>query len=318
MKKLKSILTLAFLAFLLAACNGNLEMIEGNGSVNLLIFPYLTFEPAEEEEYYEAYVVEGAAVTEIAVPGAVEVDGSEVPVKVFGGFRNPGDAAGLEKIILDSNIEAIGEGALDQAANISAVSVIGDVSGSFWMLPSMAVEEGWHFLWKAGDVYVKDGDPIDPANSTAYAVVGRHSAMIAHDGTYHWSECEECHEVIGSKEEHHFITTASGAEVCEYCGYQKGSGSSSGGFDVDVEFKVPEGDLKVEPLGMNSWKFSFVNKKDEYPPTAVSWYVNNVKQADADEWDFFFTASGKKSYVIMCVFRNEHGGGSCSASVTGR
>ncbi len=182
MKKLKSILLLAFLAFLLAACNGNLEMIEGNGSVNLLIFPYLTFEPAEEEEYYEAYVVEGAAVTEIAVPGAIDVDGSEVPVKVFAGFKNPEDSSKLETLILEAGVEEVKEGALDHAENISAVQVVGEVEGAVWCLLPAPVKDGCHFLgWKAGDVYVSEGDPVDPSNPVAIPEFEAHQLEI-HEG----------------------------------------------------------------------------------------------------------------------------------------
>ena len=182
MKKLKSILTLAFLAFLLSACNGNLEMIEGNGSVNLLIFPYLTFEPAEEEEYYEAYVVEGAAVTEIAVPGAIGVDGSEVPVKVFGGFKNPEDSSRLETLMLEAEVEAVKEGSLDKAESLNVVQVIGEVEGASWCLLPAPVRDGFHFLgWKAGDAYVREGDPIDPSYPVASPEFEAHQ-LESHEG----------------------------------------------------------------------------------------------------------------------------------------
>lgn len=286
--------------FVLLSCNEN---ISRDGGVNLNIHPYLRF--TETEDGLEASVLDGASVSKLFVPSECSM---------FNGFENPEDAARLKELVIGSETE-IDPSFFEVATNLERIERTDIKDDSVWKLPeTMPDVEGYHFLgWKAGGVFVKNGDPIDRNNTTVIPLYEKHRIIYAYDLLNHWLECSVCHKVLGEKEEHTFVNDS----YCEICGYVKGSAGNSGGFDVDVEFCIPEGHLVKESLGDNRYKISFVDdqKNEKYKATSFEWYVGQEKVEGEGGSFFVFEASSTRTYTVMCIFKNEYGAGSDSVYI---
>ncbi|MGN1190297.1 MAG: hypothetical protein ACI4SL_07880, partial [Candidatus Ornithospirochaeta sp.] len=124
-RKILPILLIIASLLSILSCDSSIKRLE-EGNVNYNIYPYLEFELSADSTYYIAYVVKGAKVTTISIPGEKHTDFGSMPVRVFGGFRNPEDAVNLETIILDKEIEEITEGALDYASSIKSIKTMSD------------------------------------------------------------------------------------------------------------------------------------------------------------------------------------------------
>lgn len=170
------------LILLSISCDSSVKRLE-EGNINYNIYPYLEFDLSYDSTYYIAYVVEGAKVTTISIPGEKHTDYGAMPVKVFGGFRNPEDAKYLETIVLDKGISEIKAGALDKASSIKRIESISEYGTSIWANLPILNREGFHFLgWRTGDrKFVVNGMPVDPQYSIAEPVFEEHKYII-HEG----------------------------------------------------------------------------------------------------------------------------------------
>ena len=125
-----------------------------------------------------------------------------MPVKVFGGFRNPEDAVNLKEVYINKNIDKIADDAFEYAHNLEKVIITGAEEGSNWTkLPPSLKRKGFHFEgWKVGD-FIYDGESIiavDPDTPVAepYFVELEHYDAINPTCTEagsieHW-KCPEC------------------------------------------------------------------------------------------------------------------------------
>lgn len=194
---------LALLAAVLAAalftsCDA-VSMSEGYGNVNQYIFPYLRFTLSEDKTYYRAEVLAGARVRGVTVPGEYHTQWGAMPVREFTGFEDPRDAADLVEVVLGRNVERVPEGAFAYAAGLRTVRTSGG-TGTWAYLPADMEREGSHFLgWRAGDSFVRGGDPVDPGHAEAEPVFALfvHHAMAeptcVEDGSVEYYECPDCH-----------------------------------------------------------------------------------------------------------------------------
>ena len=137
------------LILLSVSCDSSTKRLE-EGNINYNIYPYLEFELSYDSTYYIAYVVEGAKVTTISIPGEKHTDYGAMPVKVFGGFRNPEDSKNLETVYIDINVDKIADDAFEYAENLEEIIVTGAEEGSNWTkLPPSLKRKGYHFEgWK--------------------------------------------------------------------------------------------------------------------------------------------------------------------------
>ena len=152
MKKILLIISIILLLFTILSCDTELKRVE-EGNVNYYIYPYLEFELSYDSTYYIAYVVEGAKLTSVSIPGEKHTDFGPMPVKVFGGFRNPEDAVNLKTVYIDVNVDRISEGAFDYAYSLERVITKGTGDGQNWAkLPPSLTRDGYHFHgWKVGE-----------------------------------------------------------------------------------------------------------------------------------------------------------------------
>ena len=119
------------LILLSVSCDSSVKKLE-EGNINYNIYPYLEFELSYDSTYYIAYVVEGAKVTTISIPGEKHTDYGAMPVKVFGGFRNPEDAVNLKDVYININVDKIADDAFEYAENLEQIVVTGAEEGSNW------------------------------------------------------------------------------------------------------------------------------------------------------------------------------------------
>ena len=130
--------------------------------------------------------------------------------------------------------------------------------------------------------------------------------------------------MVGEKELHDFKNTSSGT-VCSICGYvQSSSGDTESGFDVDVVYPTPEGQLEYNS---DTKIVKFVSVDNLNVPTTFIWYVNNdiyppekaflketlLPELNINEYPDRF--SRPESYIITCEFENENGSGSASITI---
>ncbi len=313
MKKVRVIAVLVITFILLVSCDGFIK----EENINRYIYPYLTFEVADNELSYTAKVIEGAKVKNLVIPTAVDYGSGYLPVMDFAGYKNPEDAKALESLVLGENV-AIGTDAIKEASSLASITVSVTSENSYWYLPStMKNKEDAHFIgWKAGDEFIDTGDLINPKNPVAVPVFEKHSYAIEHDKDYHWQECSVCDVIKGGKEAHSF-ENISGKSVCTYCGYEKSESSGDGGFNVGVLDKTPNGKLNYSESDKNIWKFTFVDLNKDYPPTTYKWFVNEEEQVGQTSPSFALISDRKQSYTVMCVFWNDNGIGSASVTVSG-
>lgn len=170
------------LILLSVSCDSSVKRLE-EGNINYNIYPYLEFELSYDSTYYIAYVVNGAKITTVSIPGEKHTDFGAMPVKVFGGFRNPEDAKYLETVILDEGISEITAGALDKATSIKRIETISEDGTSIWANLPILNREGFHFLgWRTGDgKFVVNGMAVDPQYSIAEPIFEEHK-YIVHEG----------------------------------------------------------------------------------------------------------------------------------------
>lgn len=203
MKKQSILFLLITMLLILTSCNMGIKQIdESEGNVNYYIYPYLKFTLSEDKTYYTASVVKGAKLTTVRIPGEAHYQTGGIPVKEFAGFESAEDASSLKVLTLDVNVSTISEGALDNASSLERVETTGSKEGPVWAELPILKKTGYHFLgWKAGDTYVKKGDPIDPKYPTAVPVFEAHimtehkgyEATCTAPGLMTSYECSVCH-----------------------------------------------------------------------------------------------------------------------------
>ena len=130
--------------------------------------------------------------------------------------------------------------------------------------------------------------------------------------------------MVDEKELHDFKNTSSGT-VCSICGYVlSSSGDTKPGFDVDVVYPTPEGNLKYDD---NTKIVKFVSASKHKEPDTYKWYVNKgiyppekaflketlLPELNINEYPDRF--SRPESYIITCEFENENGSGSASITI---
>ena len=202
MKRQRIIFLLITLILILTSCNLGINKIDDSeGSVNYYIYPYLKFTLSPDRTYYSASVVSGAKLETVSVPGFLHTDFGAMPIKEFAGFENSNDSVNLKEVTLDVHIEKVKEGAFDKAENLKVVKTSGDKEGPKWAHLPTLTKDGYHFIgWKAGDTFVFNGMPIDPANSEAVPVWSKliyHAAKEAtctSKGNIEYWECEDCNK----------------------------------------------------------------------------------------------------------------------------
>ena len=158
------------LILLSVSCDSSVKRLE-EGNINYNIYPYLEFELSYDSTYYIAYVVNGAKITTVSIPGEKHTDFGAMPVKVFGGFRNPEDAVNLKTVYIDVNVDKIADDAFEYAENLERIIITGAEEGSNWTkLPPSLKRKGYHFEgWRVGDT-IYDGEGtvlIDTDNPVA-------------------------------------------------------------------------------------------------------------------------------------------------------
>lgn len=313
MKKWLAIIISCSFLVLLSSCDYSFK----KESINRHIFPYLSFEASADGTSYSASVLKGAGIKHLIIPGVIKHDKGTLPVKEFSGYKDPSDAAALETLTLGSGV-GIGIDAIKGTLSLKSITVTDPLEGALWHLPEKMESDTGHFIgWKAGDSFIENNTPINPAAPVAVPVFEPHQYAIMHDNSCHWTACKVCMEIIGEKQAHDF-KNLDGKQVCTYCGYEKSESSGDGGFDVGAVDKAPDGTLSVQEIEENSWVFRFIDRNPDYPPTAFRWFINDAEQLEEIEPEFSFVATEKQSYVIMCVFWNEDGIGSVSVKVTGK
>lgn len=201
MKKILPIISIILLLFTILSCDSSLQPME-EGDVNYNIYPYLEFELSYDSTYYIAYVVEGAKITSVTIPGEKHTDFGSMPVKVFGGFTDPEDAVNLKTVYIDENVDRISEGAFDYAYSLERVITTGTDDGQNWAkLPPSLTRDGYHFHgWKVGDT-IYDGEstisisPDAPVAQPYFVALEYHEAVnptCTEEGSIeHW-KCPEC------------------------------------------------------------------------------------------------------------------------------
>lgn len=201
MKKILPIVSIILVLFTILSCDSSLQPME-EGNVNYYIYPYLEFELSYDSTYYIAYVVEGAKLTSVSIPGEKHTDFGPMPVKVFGGFRNPEDAVNLKTVYIDVNVDRISDGAFDYAYSLESVITTGTSDGQNWAkLPSSLTRDGYHFHgWKVGNT-IYDGEstiainPDTPVAQPYFVALEYHEAVsptCTEEGSIeHW-KCPEC------------------------------------------------------------------------------------------------------------------------------
>ena len=114
MKKRVLSIIVIFVILLSVSCDSSIKRLE-SGNINYNIYPYLEFELSYDSTYYIAYVVDDAKITTVSIPGEKHTDFGAMPVKVFGGFRNPEDAVNLKTVYIDVNVDKIADDAFEYA-----------------------------------------------------------------------------------------------------------------------------------------------------------------------------------------------------------
>ena len=204
------------LILLSISCDSSIKKLE-EGNINYNIYPYLEFELSYDSTYYIAYVVEGAKVTTISIPGEKHTDYGAMPVKVFGGFRNPEDSKNLETVYIDINVDKIADDAFEYAENLEEIIVTGAEEGSNWTkLPPSLKRKGYHFEgWKVGDT-IYDGESIiavDPDTPVAepYFVELEHydavSPTCTKEGSIEYWKCPECGKLFTDDRAEYSVTS---------------------------------------------------------------------------------------------------------------
>ena len=158
------------LILLSVSCDSSIKRLE-SGNINYYIYPYMKFVLSPDGSYYSAYVVKGAGLKRVSVPGFVHSDSRPIPVKEFAGFEDIDDSLNLEELTLDVHVEKIRDGALDKASNLKVIKTSGENDGPKWAYLTPLYKENYHFEgWKAGDTFVYNGMPIDPEYKEAVPV----------------------------------------------------------------------------------------------------------------------------------------------------
>lgn len=188
---------------LLALLSCSYSQIGEEGNVNYYIYPYLKFRLSEDRTYYKVSVVDGAAVSSLSIPGYYHTDYGTMPVREFTGFENQEDAAALERIILDTNVAAIKEGALRNSSKLEVIKTTGASESPKWAHLSSIDKEGFHFEgWKAGSQFVVNGMAIDPEYPDAVPVFtelkhhARVEASCTEQGNIEYWECPVCNKAF--------------------------------------------------------------------------------------------------------------------------
>ena len=206
------------LILLSISCDSSVKRLE-EGNINYNIYPYLEFELSYDSTYYIAYVVEGAKVTTISIPGEKHTDYGAMPVKVFGGFRNPEDAVNLKDVYININVDKIADDAFNYAENLEQIIVIGAEEGSNWTkLPPSLKRKGYHFEgWRVGDT-IYDGesiiavDPDTPIAEPYFVELEHHDAVsptCTEAGSIeHW-KCPECGKLFTDDRAENSVTSVS-------------------------------------------------------------------------------------------------------------
>lgn len=301
---------------LFISCNADMSR---QGGINQNIFPYIKLVESDDETYCTAQIVEGAAVESLDIPGMVHSAKGAIPIAEFLGYEDSIDALSLKRLKMDASTH-IGQNVFKQMENIRSIEMTGIEENSIWQLPeSMTENDQYHFCkWQAGDSVVSNGYPADPEYPIAVAVYEKHIESWLTDSNCHRLGCPVCNFVFGDKEKHQFQNVGN-EEVCVVCGYVKNSIGGSGGFDVDLKNMVPEGHLTATEAERNVWLFRFNEDQidEKYHSSVFEWYVGNVLQTETGS-EFRFVLDGKRSYTVMCVFKNAYGVGSDSIYVIGK
>ena len=202
-RRILSITAILIVVLSILSCDSSIKRIE-EGNINYNIYPYLEFELSPDSTYYIAYVVNGAKLTTVSIPGEKHTDYGAMPVRVFGGFRNPEDAVNLETVILDKGIKEITEGALDYAQLIKRVETRGEDGTSLWANLPILNRDGFHFLgWKTGDgKFVENGMAVDSRYPIAEPIFEEHryiyyegkEATCTEKGWNEYGVCSVCGE----------------------------------------------------------------------------------------------------------------------------
>ncbi len=184
-------LTSIIFILLIVVFSCGLEPMEAGRSVNEYIFPYIFFELSEDENYYTASILSGAAVGKVYIPGYVDYFDNDVPVKEFTGFENPEDSVNLVEIRIDATVERIAEGAFEKAVNLKKIIIVGNEAEDGWSnLPILTVA-GSHFHgWKITS---------DGAEAVMYELIHHEAkdSTCTENGNVEYWECPECGKLFG-------------------------------------------------------------------------------------------------------------------------
>lgn len=179
-------LTSIIFILLIVVSSCGLEPMEAGRSVNGYIFPYIFFELSEDESYYTASILSGAAVEKVYIPGYVDYFDNDVPVKEFTGFEEPEDSVNLVEIRIDATVKRIAEGAFEKAVNLKKIIIVGNETEDGWSnLPILTVA-GDHFHgWKITD---------EGAEAVMYELIHheRKDPTCTEDGNIEYWECHDC------------------------------------------------------------------------------------------------------------------------------
>ena len=77
-----------------------------------------------------------------------------------------------------------------------------------------------------------------------------------------------------------------------------------------------EGPFSISIDG-NIYTFRIEDENKDFPITSYEWETSGIAIAGANESTFSFEAPRKKSYSVRCIFSNEYGETSLSATVSG-
>ena len=142
-----------------------------------------------------------------------------MPVKVFGGFRNPEDAVNLKTVYIDVNVDRISEGAFDYAYSLESVITTRISDGQNWAkLPPSLTRDGYHFHgWKVGNT-IYDGEstiainPDTPVAQPYFVALEYHEAVsptCTEEGSIeHW-RCPECGKLFTDSDAENSVNSVS-------------------------------------------------------------------------------------------------------------
>ena len=136
----------------------------------------------------------------------------------------------------------------------------------------------------------------------------------AHNEEGHWYECWINHDYIYTESVPHNFEQNGSKLICQQCGYEINKTGEESGFDVVPIDPTPSGILSYARSG-KIFEFTLTNTNPNSVPSIYIWTVNNEEKKRGKDNTFVFEPSVDGYYTIRCIFLNDNGAASASASL---